>query len=195
MDSPLDTEAARQRAVAWAIAVTADTPLAPKRYERHLLDRYQRGELTLDDVSNLLDNSVYHVFYRSQATYFPNRAQLGEILDWSHTYNAQHGITGLLLYSEGRFMQVIEGTETAVVSLYDSIRQDSRHQHVFTLSEGPGPQRWFADWQMAFGYLEPVELNQLVGLVEAGKPLLLPLADPHVQTLVEAFGLATSTPD
>ena len=190
----LDTEDARRRAVAWAIAVTADTPLAPKRYERHLLDRYQRGELTLDEVSVLLDHSVYHIFYRSQATYFPSKTQLEDLLDWSRTYNAQHGITGLLLYSEGRFIQVIEGAEAVILPLYDSIRQDLRHQHIFTLSEGPGSHRWFADWHMAFGHLEPVELAQVVRLVEAGKPLPFPLDDPHVQTLVEAFGLAANTP-
>lgn len=189
MLNPLDTEAARRRAVAWAIAVTADTPLAPKRYERHLLSRYQRGELTLNEVSQLLDEGVHHILYRSQATYFPNEAELQAILDWSRTYNAQHNITGLLLYSDGRFMQVIEGTERTIHDLFDRIQQDTRHQHVTTLSEGPGEHRWFADWHMAFGYVEPVELAQMLSVVEAGRSPLLPFDDPHVQTLLEAFGL------
>ncbi len=191
MHTPLGTESARQRAVAWALAVSANTPLAPKRYERHLLNRYQQGELTLDEVSQLLDEGVYHILYRSQATYFPSEAQLQDLLEWSRTYNAEHNITGLLLYSDGRFMQLIEGTEKTIHTLFDKIQQDLRHQHVVTLSEGPGAHRWFADWQMAFGYLEPIELNQTLGVVETGQLPLLPFSDPHVQTLVEAFGLGS----
>jgi hypothetical protein len=190
MNTPADREAARRRAVAFAIALTADTPLAPKRYELLLLDRYQRGELSIDAVIRLLDESTYHVFYRSQATYFPSEAQLQDILDWSRAYNAQHHITGLLLYSDGRFAQVIEGEEKEIHSLFDKIAQDSRHQHLFIISEGPAPYRWFADWYMAFGQVEPVELSQLLRVVETGRQPLYPLADPHVQTLVEAFGLA-----
>jgi hypothetical protein len=187
--TPADSEAARRRAVTMVLALTQDTPLAPKRYERQLLARYERGELSLRQVSHLLEESVYHIFYRSQATFFPTEAQLQDLLDWSRTYNAQHAITGLLLYSQGRFAQVIEGGETEILALYEHIQQDARHQHVVTLSEGPGPQRWFADWHMAFGELEPVALTDLVRVVEQGRPPLLPLADPHVQTLVEAFGL------
>ena len=189
MSNSLDSEAARRRAVAWALAVTADTPLAPKRYELHLLACFERGELTLEQVSQRLEESVYHVLYRSQATFFPTQAQLQDLLAWSRTFNADHAITGLLLYSDGRFLQLIEGPEQAILALYERIQQDLRHQHVVTLSEGPGAQRWFADWHMAVGYLAPVELGQVLGVVEAGKAPLLPFDDPHVQTLVEAFGL------
>jgi hypothetical protein len=189
MANSLATEAARRRAVAWAIAMAADTPLAPKRYELQLLARYEQGELTLDEVSQLLEASVYHVLYRSQATSFPSEAQLQDLLACSRTYNAQHAITGLLLYSDGQFMQLIEGPEQAIHTLFDRIRQDPRHEQVVTLSEGPQAQRWFTDWHMAFGYLEPVALTQMRGVIEAGRAPLLPFDDPHVQTLLEAFGL------
>ena len=190
MIPPRDTEAVRRRAVAFAIALTIDTPLAPKRYERHLLDRYQRGELSIEDVSGLLDASTYHVFYRSQATATPTEAHLQALLEWSRAYNAQHDITGLLLYSDGRFAQVIEGEKAQIHALFERIQQDARHQHVVTLSEGPAPHRWFADWRMAFGHLDSVELTHLLGVVETGRQPLFPLQNPHVQTLVEAFGLA-----
>jgi hypothetical protein len=179
-----------QRAVAFAIALTIDTPLAPKRYELLLLDRYQRGELSIEAVIRLLDTSTYHILYRSQATNFPSEPQLQQILEWSRIYNEQQDITGLLLYSDGRFAQFIEGEEAKLHHLFDRIQQDSRHQHVVVISEGPAPYRWFADWRMAFGQIEPVELSQLLRVVETGRQPLYPLQDPHVQTLVEAFGLA-----
>jgi hypothetical protein len=162
-DLPFFDEAARRKAVTLAVALTADTPLAPKRYERELLARFQAGEVTIDQVLKLLDESIYQVLYRSQA----NRAlvdnELNDLLTRSRTFNGQHQITGLLLYSNGQFVQVIEGPEVEVRALYARIQQDARHTQVVTISDGPGPQRWFADWRMAFGEVDTLELDQVLG--------------------------------
>jgi hypothetical protein len=188
-NSPPQQEAERQRAVALAVALTANTPLAPKRYERQLLARYQTGELTIDEVLVRLEQSTYHVLYRSRATSAPTEATLQALLEWSRTYNAQHQLTGLLLYSDGQFVQLVEGSEEEVRALYARIQQDVRHTQVVTLSDGPGPQRWFADWHMAFGYVDAPDLHQVLGAVETFTPPLAPLQDPHLQTLLHAFGL------
>ena len=186
-------EALRRRAVAAAIALTVNTPLAPKRYERQLLARYQAGEISIDHVLELLDASVYHVFYRSQARPGLSQTDLNALLDWSRRYNTAHGLTGLLLYSDERFVQVLEGSETAVRTLFPRIQQDERHTQVVTLSEGPGPQRWFAEWSMTLGHVKAEELEQVLGVVEtqASKPVAP--ADPHLAILLHAFDL--SEPD
>lgn len=186
--SPLQ-EAFRRRAVAAVVALTADTPLAPKRYERQLLAKYQAGALTIDEVIGLLDTSVYQVLYRSRATHAPTETDLQALLEWSRTYNAQQQLTGLLLYSDGRFVQLVEGSEAAVRALYARIQQDPRHTQVVTLSDGPGPQRWFADWHMAFGQVDAPELHQVLGAVENQTMPIVSIVDPHLQTLLHAFGL------
>jgi hypothetical protein len=189
VDSPHLQEAARRRAVTAAIALTANTPLAPKRYERQLLARYQTGELTIDEVLTQLEESTYHVLYRSRAAQAPTEADLQALLEWSRTYNAHHHITGLLLYCDGRFVQLIEGPEATVRALYARIQQDTRHTQVVTLSDGPSPQRWFADWHMAFGQVDAPELHEVLGVVETQKRPLVTIMDPHLQTLLHAFGL------
>ena len=186
--SPHLQEATRRRAVAAAVGLTANTPLAPKRYERQLLARYQTGELTIDAVLALLEKSTYHVLYRSWATQAPTETDLQALLEQSRTSNTHQQITGLLLYSDGQFVQLIEGAEAVVRSLYARIRADARHTQVLTLSDGPGPQRWFADWHMAFGYVDAPELHQVLGAVATHTPSQLPLTDPHLQTLLHAFG-------
>jgi hypothetical protein len=75
-DSSPFQEVQRRRAVAATVAFTVNTPLAPKRYERQLLARYQAGELSIDEVLALLDSSLYHVLYRSRATQAPTEADL-----------------------------------------------------------------------------------------------------------------------
>lgn len=186
--SPHLQEAVRRRAVAAVVALTANTSLEPKRYERQLLAHYQAGELTIDEVIALLDNSTYHVLYRSQATQAPTEADLQALLEQSRTYNAQHQITGLLLYSDGRFVQLFEGPEAVVRALYARIQADPRHTQVVTVSDGPGPQRCFADWNMAFGYVAAPELHQTLQVVETQATPLMPIGNPHLQTLLHAFG-------
>lgn len=187
-------EAARRRAVAAAIALTVNTPLAPKRYERQLLARYQAGELSIDHVLELLDTSVYHVFYRSQARPGLTQLDLDALLDWSRRYNTAHQLTGLLLYSDERFVQVLEGSETEVRMLFTQIQQDTRHSQVVTLSEGPGPQRWFAEWSMALGHVAAPDLDQVLRTVETQASGPVAPADPHLQTLLRAFGLTNPDP-
>jgi hypothetical protein len=188
VDSPHFQEAARRRAVAAAVALTANTPLAPKRYERQLLARYQTGELTIDEVLALLEESTYHVLYRSRTRQAPTEADLQTLLEQSRTYNAQQQITGLLLYSDGQFVQLVEGPEAVVRSLYARIRADARHTQVVTVSDGPAPQRWFADWHMAFGNVEALELHQTLGALATQARPQVPIEDPHLQTLLHAFG-------
>lgn len=51
-DASLITETQRRRVVNWAAAMTANTSLAPQRYERQLLARYQQGQLTSTSSSS-----------------------------------------------------------------------------------------------------------------------------------------------
>lgn len=187
----LSTEAQRRRAIAWATALTANTALAPQAYERALLERFARGELTIDQVLLALDAQVQHVLYRSQAVRPFRQAQLLDLLAQSRAYNAQHDITGLLCTCEGHFVQLLEGAPAEVARLYATIRQDPRHHEVRTLHEAAGPSRYFADWRMALVEAGRAEFAWLLTHFEARPPHVaqpqMPVCDPHVETLLRAF--------
>ena len=70
------------------------------------------------------------------------------------TKNVGLAITGMLLVKQGSFMQVLEGREAAVRSLYATIRADPRHEHVHTLATIEVPGRQFPDWSMGFADLD-----------------------------------------
>ena len=193
--STLQTEAQRRRAIAWAIALTADTSLAPQQYESDLLECYAQGTLTLDQVLEQLDSRVQHVLYRSTAKHPMTQDQLTELLEQSRSYNEQHQITGLLCYSsDGHFVQLIEGPTAEVEDLFARIRQDKRHYNVTALSQKASPTRWFADWEMALVQAEPAHFYWLIGYLEArGHNLVapqIPIADPFLTTLLDAFSKA-----
>ena len=182
------TQAQRRRAVALAVALTRGTQLEPSPYERQLLTRFEAGELTLDEVTDLLEQRVYQLLYHSRATAPLGEAELLQLLTWSRTYNAAHGITGLLLYSEGYFVQVLEGEEAAVTDVYAHIQRDPRHAQVRTVRQGPGPRR-FAEWSMGFGLVAPPALAQTLQAIEHPEwPFRVPeVSDQHLLALLEAF--------
>lgn len=185
----LDTEAQR-RAADWATALAADLTPYSRPYERQLLARYQRQELSSDQVLALLDASCYHVLYRSHATRPLTEAQLQEILGAARAHNAHHHVTGLLLHSNGCFVQVLEGPAAAVQALYAHIRQDARHTHVVTISEGLGPERRFGNWDMAFGRVAGPAVVRAFETVLAQETAPDTPADALLlQALLQAFGV------
>ena len=55
------------------------------------------------------------------------------ILAQSRQYNPSCGITGILCYGGGIFLQAIEGDRGAVSELYGHIQKDPRHKEVVLL--------------------------------------------------------------
>jgi len=63
-------------------------------------------------------------------------------------HNEASDITGLLVYSNGLFLQALEGERTAVNRLYNRIVADRRHADCALLLAEPIEERVFADWSM-----------------------------------------------
>jgi hypothetical protein len=110
--------------------------------------------------------SLFQIVYTSTAADSFSRASLMELLKSSVQRNTRAGITGLLLYQDGTFMQVLEGEESAVIALFARISRDPRHHHVIPLIHEPIEQRNFSDSAMAFRDLDAPELRNLPGYSE-----------------------------
>ena len=183
----------RRRAIAWALALTAETTLTPDHYEWELLERYAQGKLTLSQVTTQLDNRIHHLLYQSQATRPLSQADLTDLVEQSQVWNEAHQITGMLCYSSssGHFVQLLEGKAADVHELFAKIQRDQRHHYVVALSDRATDKRWFADWRMAFVGAELHEVYWLLGYLEArGHNLVqpqLPLLPSHLLTLVREF--------
>lgn len=64
--------------------------------------------------------------------------------------NASAGITGLMLFHQGVFLQVLEGPAAGVASLMERIRRDRRHAGIVVLESGEVSERAFADSPMVY---------------------------------------------
>jgi hypothetical protein len=103
-------------------------------------------------MSNVSD--VFSLLYLSESTVPFSKEDLRELLTKSRENNSQLGITGMLLFKGGNFLQVLEGRQETVMSLYEIIRRDSRHSQLTTLFQGTSSQRDFPDWSMGFQDLD-----------------------------------------
>ncbi len=80
--------------------------------------------------------------------------EIEKILHKSRSNNPRWNITGILLYRSQIFIQLLEGDEQHVNSLYDKIKQDKRHSNVTEIARIHGGQRLFSGWDMAFKELD-----------------------------------------
>lgn len=93
---------------------------------------------------------MFHLIYCSTAVQLFSEEALHALLAQSRERNASEDITGLLLYHNGGFVQVLEGEETTVRNVFSSILRDERHHSLITVIEEPISERAFPNWRMAF---------------------------------------------
>ena len=93
---------------------------------------------------------MYSLVYRSVAEPFVDTRIIREILETARNFNKKNDITGCLLFYHGEFIQYLEGRQTTVLKLFDSIKADKRHRNVQLLSYATIKEREFADWSMAY---------------------------------------------
>ncbi len=103
------------------------------------------------------------LIYASSATQKMSSDELMTILNKAREKNQSLDITGMLLYRDGNFLQVLEGDEEKVTRLYNTIAEDARHDGILKLSQRPISQREFGDWKMGFVDLEQLKLEDVPG--------------------------------
>jgi hypothetical protein len=100
---------------------------------------------------------LVRLMYASRAVPAVDQEELIAILKKSKANNPKAGVTGVLCFSEGIFMQVLEGGRVAVNHLYNRIAADARHSDVVLLHYEEIAERRFAGWSM--GQVNMARLN------------------------------------
>ena len=93
---------------------------------------------------------MQRILYISTARDGFDEAALDGILRSSRRNNAAVGVTGLLVVGGRRFLQVLEGPEEAVASVFERISRDPRHFAVVRLSRKTIETRTFGEWAMGY---------------------------------------------
>jgi len=97
---------------------------------------------------------ISYLIYISTATKYYSKKELDVIWTHAKNNNSKNDITGILLYQEGIFMQLLEGHKDDILSLYEVIQNDSRHICEKQPLIGTSSKRFFPDWSMDFKNLD-----------------------------------------
>lgn len=123
----------------------------------------------------------YAISYVSTANPNLSEDQIEEALTFSKNWNNDNNITGILLYSQGNFFQVLEGDKTLLESLFSRIKTDERHYDVTTIFEKEVEETKFKDYETDFISLdsryEAKDLNTYFSRIE--------LLNPSIQSSVK----------
>ncbi|MEY4510140.1 MAG: hypothetical protein RLZZ450_2262 [Pseudomonadota bacterium] len=106
---------------------------------------------------------MFEMVYTISTKVLLDPLQLGDILASSRRNNPALGVSGILLYHQGSFMQLLEGEEPTVRELYTRIALDPRHHRIASLRERHIETRSFGSWSMGFVALDPRLLHDLPG--------------------------------
>ena len=112
------------------------------------------------------------ISYRSRAVRPFSELELAQLLDAARKYNRANGLTGLLVYDEGRFFQWIEGSPDKLAEVWSSIQKDPRHTDIQIVGNQSVPLRFFGDWDMRFSVRKRSEAATLVEQGDASQELV-----------------------
>jgi hypothetical protein len=111
---------------------------------------------------------LVRLLYVSRAVEKDSAGVIESILESSRSHNLGNGITGVLCYGGGVFLQAIEGGRSAVNTLYNHIATDDRHTDVVLLHYEEIEERRFGGWTM--GQVNLSKLNTSIVLKYSEKP-------------------------
>lgn len=91
---------------------------------------------------------MLQIVYESRATEPVSAEEIENILIKARARNAEVDVTGMLVYHEGMFLQILEGPDDKVTEVYERIEKDARHGDVWVLARMQIEERSFARWSM-----------------------------------------------
>ncbi|MEM8634701.1 MAG: BLUF domain-containing protein [Pseudomonadota bacterium] len=110
---------------------------------------------------------MHRLVYISTAKWLFDARELEDLLINAKRNNLRDNVTGMLIYHDGCFFQVLEGPEKAVRDCFQRISKDLRHSGTIVLLDEPAASRQFGGWQMAcrtFSGLTSLQKRQFIDL-------------------------------
>jgi hypothetical protein len=107
---------------------------------------------------------LYRMIYSSEASEHIGPSDLSEILDDARVGNEARNVTGVLVYVDGVFCQVLEGEREVLEVLTESIRRDARHKSMKVFHRSEVMLRTFDDWRMAYVDANAADMSRWAGL-------------------------------
>ncbi len=112
----------------------------------------------------MTNTQLKHIGYISTSKKEMSDEELVSLLEQARQTNNNHDITGMLIYSEKSFFQVIEGPSDNIKKIYSIIQKDDRHKNLLILFDEPIYERSFPEWTMGFKRLSDEANKKIPGM-------------------------------
>lgn len=133
--------------------------------------------------------------YVSTARRLMDAPDLESILVASRRRNTADAVTGVLVYVDGTFFQVLEGTKGAIDRVLERIRRDARHYDITVLLSQEVAARSFPDWSMGYRRLSREQVRAegwFDSFPENPQPWSVTLAQPSAGVVLARKFLAVN---
>ncbi|WP_295650491.1 BLUF domain-containing protein [uncultured Mucilaginibacter sp.] len=128
-----------------------------------------------------------YVVYMSTAVRPFTDEELKGLLMQSQNNNKKNNLTGMLLYCEGSFVQLLEGEKQDLEKTYEKIFEDPRHKGIIEIAQGTIDKRNFPKWSMGFNTLSHVDFAQFDAFIEGASVSLFKYGSHPALTILKTF--------
>ncbi len=117
----------------------------------------------------------YTISYVSTVNPEVSKIDIANLMDYVKVNNRLLNITGILIYSEGNFLQVLEGTKRDILALFEKIKKDPRHYNIITMLDKEIDDNSFSDYHSSFTVISdhngPIELQKFLEKERTSNPV------------------------
>lgn len=132
---------------------------------------------------------LVHLIYASKVTNGFSVNDTVELLTKAREKNHSLNVTGMLLFDEDSFLQVLEGEAETVSKLFTEISKDKRHAKIVKIITEAICERYFNHWSMGCASISRSELEKIEGMNDffRGGSCLVDLDKGRAKKILKAF--------
>jgi cation transport regulator ChaB len=120
---------------------------------------YSKNDTAIPSNIPQSSKNLYRMVYTSARSKNCNDDEIKKILEASQRNNKLIGVTGVLIHTQDRFLQVLEGEKDTIMKVYEKIDKDKRHGGSMIRFFEPVEERHFGDWNMAGKKMDTEEVD------------------------------------
>jgi len=90
------------------------------------------------------------ICYISNAPTLLDESELHNLFDYTVEANLKKNITGILTYKDGTFLQLLEGNNHEISTLFEKICKDNRHNNITKMIDRPIDYSIFQEYRTGF---------------------------------------------
>jgi Cu/Ag efflux protein CusF len=131
--------------------------------------------------------SLHRIIYLSRATDNLSIDDVKQLWTKAKSNNKKINVTGILLYVDGDFLQILEGEKETVLNLFELIKIDQRHKSIIIVYNNAIDKLEFPNWSMAFSSTDYKEIQKLQGFENVTRKNMSKIDDKTAIIFINTF--------